>query len=82
MEIFFSNIFLKIFFSQNKLLSIVFLKKKLQKYFWRKYFLQKNISNENIFGENIFVNNIFGKNIFFLLLQTTPTSSQLLISDF
>jgi len=48
----------------------------------------ENIFDKNIFGENIFDENIFGKNIFFLpfphltALQTTPTSSQLLISDF
>ena len=53
----------------------------------------KNIFGENIFlknsfVENIFGKNMFGKNIYFLpfphltALQTTPTSSQLLISDF
>ena len=68
-----------------------------QKYFWKIFlakiflvgiFSAKNIFSENIFDVNIFDNNIFGKNIFFLpflhltSLQTTPTSSQLLISDF
>ena len=53
-----------------------------------KIFLAKIFLSENIFGKNIFDENIFGKNIFFLpfphltALQTTPTSSQLLISDF
>ena len=68
-----------------------------QKYFWKIFlakiflvgiFSAKNIFSENIFDVNIFDNNIFGKNIFFLpflhltSLQTIPTSSQLLISDF
>ena len=45
-------------------------------------------SGKNIFNVNIFGKNIFSKNICFLpfphltALQTTPTSSQLLISDF
>ena len=53
-----------------------------------RFAMVKNIFSENIFDVNIFDNNIFGKNIFFLpflhltSLQTIPTSSQLLISDF
>ena len=68
-----------------------------QKYVWKIFlakiflvgiFSAKNIFSENIFDVNIFDNNIFGKNIFFLpslhliSIQTIPTSSQLLISDF
>ena len=50
--------------------------------------IRKIFFGENIFVENIFGKNIFSINIFFLpfpnltALQTTPTSSQLLISDF
>ena len=91
---FFLNIFLVHFFLENIFgeKQYFVLKKVLRKYFFEKYFWRKcfdeNIFGKNIVHGNILDENILGKNIFFspfphlTAQQTTPTSSQLLISDF
>ena len=79
---FFGNIFGEFFlleniFGENIFGNNILFEKNFEKIFIEKYF-----------WPDIFDENIFGKNIFFLpfpnltALQTSPTSSQLLISDF
>ena len=87
-NIFCENIFDENIFCENIFDKNIFGENVFDKNIFGENILDENIFGENIFGENIFVNNIFGKNIFFLpflhltSLQTTPTSSQLLVSDF
>ena len=87
------NIFWKIFFGENIFLTNIFGENVIDENIFGKNTFGKNIFDENIFGKNIvhgniLDENILGKNIFFspfphlTAQQTTPTSSQLLISDF